>query len=71
MTPPPIGGSLGMRELAALTGNYDQRAQRHRPTGSDLEAEIRRLRVDGLTAVDISVALRLPLDFVRNVLEAR
>jgi len=57
-----IGGTLGMREYAAL-------AQQHRPTDPKvLATEIRRLAATGLRAIDISTALRLPHDFVVNVL---
>ena len=53
-----------------LTGTpYDQRAQQHRPTDpSALAREIRRLHGSGLTAVDISAALRINLVQVREII---
>lgn len=57
-----IGGPLGLAQYAAL-------ASMHRPTDpAELSAEIRRLHRGGLTAQDVSVALRLSLDYVVNIL---
>ncbi|MCC5795265.1 MAG: hypothetical protein JJT85_11100 [Chromatiales bacterium] len=59
MTRNRIGGMLHYEHLANL----------HRPADPErLRAEVRRLAADGLRPADISVALRLPLDSVRNLL---
>ena len=48
---------------------YERLANLHRPTDPEkLRAEVRRLAASGLKPADISVALRLPLDAVRNLL---
>lgn len=48
---------------------YDTRANQHRPTEPALlAAEIRRLHADGLSARDISTALRLSHDMVITIL---
>lgn len=48
---------------------YAQLAQLHKPSDpKQLAAEIRRLRSSGLTPRDISVAVRVALDVVVNVL---
>jgi hypothetical protein len=48
---------------------YTMLSQQHRPTDPQaMAAEIKRLRSTGLSARDVSVALRLPLDQVVNVL---
>ena len=57
-----IGGPLGMEQYTMLS-------QQHRPTDPQaIAAEIKRLRSTGLSARDVSVALRLPLDQAVNVL---
>ena len=62
MTRTNIGGVLDMAAYADL-------ASMHRPHDPAVMAsEIRRLRATGLSARDVSVALRLPLDEVINVL---
>lgn len=49
--------------------DYDRRARMHRPTDSAVLAlEIRRLRQNGLTARDISDALRIDMGAVLNAL---
>jgi hypothetical protein len=55
-----IGGTL----------NYARLSQQHRPTDhAQLAAEIRRLASDqNLTPIDISVALRIELAMVRELL---
>lgn len=54
-----IGGTVGYLELAKL----------HRPTDTrQLHAEIHRLRAEGLTARDISLALRMDQAAIINVL---
>jgi hypothetical protein len=59
-----IGGVIGLRELAKLTG-YDERAQRHRPSDpQELAQEIRRLHAGGLKPRDIAGALRIGLGVV-------
>ena len=56
-----IGGPLGME--------YTMLSQQHRPTDPQaMAAEIKRLRSTGLSARDISVALRLLLTDVIDVL---
>jgi hypothetical protein len=48
---------------------YDLAANRYRPSDrAAIEAEIRRMHADGLTARDISTALRLPPDTVITIL---
>lgn len=50
-----IGGTL----------NYALLAQQHRPaTDEEMRAEVQRLHSAGLTAQDIHIALRLPLEMV-------
>jgi hypothetical protein len=57
-----IGGPLGMEQYAIL-------AQKHRPSEPQtMAAEIKRLRATGLSARDISAALRLLLTDVIDVL---
>ncbi len=70
MTRNRIGGVLDLAALDALTGlSYDRRAHEHRPTDpASLAAEVRRLHGSGLTAADISVALRMDLAQVRETL---
>jgi len=66
-----IGGRLDWRDLVAPSAGapYDQRAQHHRPTDPALlAAEIRRLHGSGLTAEDISAALKISLVQVREIL---
>lgn len=67
-----IPGRLDMAALAALSSNlpYDARANQHRPTDPRaIDAEMRRLKAAGLTARDISTALRIDLAHVSNVVE--
>jgi hypothetical protein len=55
-------GTIGAAE-------YEYLAARNRPTDPQaLAQEIRRLRATGLSASDISMALRLSHDYVVNVL---
>ncbi len=69
----PIPGTLNMAALALLAGKpltHDERAQVHRPTNpAALAAEIRRLAATGLTARDISIALRVGLGQVLEALQ--
>jgi hypothetical protein len=59
MTRPTVGGSL----------NYAALAQLHRPTSPKaISAEIRRLHADGLKPRDISVALRIDLSQVLQII---
>lgn len=52
-----------------MSSVYDLRASQHRPADVGLlDAEIRRLRANGLTPRDIAAALRLPPDTVINAL---
>jgi hypothetical protein len=61
---PSIGGVMTANAYAALAGQ-------HRPRDpSRLAAEVHRLHATGLSARDISQALRLPLDQTINVLSA-
>ena len=54
------------------SSDYTKRANFHRPTDpTELEAEMRRLRAEGLKPRDISVALRLDLGAVLNALRER
>jgi hypothetical protein len=56
-----IGGTL----------DYSKLAMQHRPTDPErLAAEVRRLAEQGLTATDISSALRVDLAAVRTMLAA-
>jgi hypothetical protein len=73
MTRDRIGGDLGLTALDLLTGDsYDPRAKLHRPSDpAALAAEVRRLHGLGLTAADISVALRLDLAQVRETLQPK
>lgn len=49
--------------------DYERRACLHRPSDlNQLDAEIRRLHANGLTAMDIAMALRLPPDVIINAL---
>jgi hypothetical protein len=49
--------------------DYNARASQHRPDDpAALAVEIRRMHADGLTARDISEALRLAPDVVINIL---
>jgi hypothetical protein len=64
-----IGGKLDLNALAQLSGkSYDARASLHRPEGPALASEVLRLHREGLTAQDISVALREPLAAVINLI---
>ncbi len=50
--------------------DYSKLAEQHKPQTDDgLRAEVQRLASTGLTAVDISVALRLDLATVREWLQ--
>jgi hypothetical protein len=55
-----------------LSSPYHARSQMHRPTdGAALSIEVRRLARGGLTAVDISTALRIQLPQVIEMLAGR
>jgi hypothetical protein len=63
-------GALGLRELAALAGDSDEkRANLYRPSDPDaMAAEIRRLRGSGLAPADIAGAVRINLAEVLRLL---
>ncbi len=71
MTRRRIAGKLDNPALAALAGHvtddeYIRRAQANRPDDAGLHDEVMRMFHSGLTAADISQALRLPLDQVQT-----
>lgn len=66
-----IGGELDLHALSVLAGHvtdgeYRERADAHRPDADGLRSEALRMWHAGLTARDISVALRLAEPMVQE-----